>query len=158
MRKALWLTALAVTIAYLPVRAQLTSRERMQIQSEIRAQFASITKAAETVDPVPFSSMLSSSPDASLFFNGHAFSADSAKALVRAVYASLSHQNLQMQSPKILVLDRKHALLTAQGIFSSTDKSGVTSKPSDIVVSALWVREPAGWKYVHFHQSLVPRP
>ena len=66
--------------------------------------------------------------------------------------------NFTLRSSRVAVLSSDVALQVAEQQYSITDTLGNTGQSYPVTSTGVWVKRPAGWKLLHFHQSWSNTP
>ena len=128
--------------------------ERAQITNEIMALTSEIRAAAERADADGLFHHHSAAPNAYHINDGKVFTRNDLLSQYRDTYAGVARQEINIGSPNVTILNNDLVLVTSQGRFTSTSKSG-SNISGDVAWTYLWKRENGVWTLVHAHQSFA---
>jgi len=152
MTRSLLAAVLAVS-ACAPARPELSPGERAAISDTVMVLTRAMFAAAERVDPEATFAAMSADSDAAHLNVGARFTRDSLLATYRGIFAGLQGQRLALQAPTVTVLARDAAVVSANGHFTATPKTGRMIE-SDAAWTFVWVNRGGRWTLLHSHQSL----
>ena len=128
--------------------------ERVQITNEILALTSEIRAAAERADADGLFQHHSAEPNAFHINDGRLYTKNDLLNQYRQTYAGVARQEINIGSPTVNILNNDLVLVTSQGRFTSTSKSG-SSISGDVAWTYLWQREAGIWTLLHAHQSFA---
>lgn len=128
--------------------------ERTQITNEIMALTSEIRAAAERADAESLFRHHSAAQNAFHINDGKVYTRADLLTHYRDVYTGVARQEINIGNPSITIFNKDLVLITSQGRFTSTSKSG-SNLSGDVAWTYLWKRENGIWTLNHAHQSFA---
>lgn len=152
-RLASMLSLLSLCTACASEPRQLTETGRSSIGDTLLARTQAVAEGGNRVDLQATFGETSSSPSFFVADNGSLFSRDSLLAAYKKGFAALRSQDIRIDEKHALVLSPDIGVVSAKGVFTSTDLKGKTSPATPFAWTFVWVRENGDWKWINGHQS-----
>ncbi|HJP60390.1 MAG TPA: nuclear transport factor 2 family protein [Gemmatimonadaceae bacterium] len=136
----------------------VTTIQRDAIADTVRKATADFLAAAQSVDVDKAGAFVSSSPDfAYVAQTGDITRTPEAwKQETREGWADVRSMQIRPVDSRIAVVSPTVAVETMSFSGTVVPKSGKATVVDKAAFTMVWVREPAGWKVLSFHQSFLP--
>lgn len=129
-----------------------SGEEKAQITNELIALTNEIRAAAERADAEGLLQYHSETSNATHINDGTRYTKNDLLAHYQNVYTGVAKQEINIGNPTVTIFSEHLALVTSQGRFTSTSKSG-SSISGDVAWTYLWQKNNGIWELIHAHQS-----
>ncbi len=129
-----------------------SGEEKAQITNEVLALTNEIRAAAERADADGLLQYHSETSNATHINDGTRYTKNDLLAHYRDVYTGVAKQEINIGNPSVTIFSENLALVTSQGRFTSTSKSG-SRLSGDVAWTYLWQKKNGTWMLMHAHQS-----
>jgi uncharacterized protein (TIGR02246 family) len=133
-----------------------TEAEKAAVVQTVTSLTKDFVTAASRADLDATFRFFSSDADAAVLNLGTRYTRQAIIELYRPIYASLRGQEIDIGQPVVAVLSPEAAVLSTQGRFTATYRSGAQVS-SQFAWTLVWVRRNGQWSVLHAHQSF-PEP
>ena len=131
----------------------VSDQVRIATTDEVMALTQDVIASAERADVDGTFRYHSDAADASFVVYGKQYNRAELVAEYRDIYAGVERQEITLGNPVVMVVNKDMAILSSEGRFVATMKSGGTVS-RDMAWTFVWMRRNEQWQVVHTHQSL----